>query len=78
MVSSLRKFLSGRSRKNWIWRSFETNTADYWKQKQQEHSSDEYVDDTPEAYGWVNAEVQLSSNNLQRKPEGWGDVDAAL
>ena len=57
----------------------ETDTADYWKQKQQEHSSDDYVDDTPEAYGWVTADVQLKANNLMRtKPENWGDMDAAF
>ena len=56
----------------------ETDTADYWKQKQQEHSSDDYVDDTPEAYGWVNAEeLQLKANNLMRAPAGWGDLQAA-
>jgi hypothetical protein len=57
----------------------ETDTADYWKQKQREHSSDDYVDDTPEAYGWVTADVQLKANNLMRtKPENWGDMDAAF
>lgn len=61
------------------WGAFdETDTADYWKQKQQEHSSDEYVDDVPEAYGWVTAEdVQVGANNLMRAPPGWGDLQAA-
>lgn len=45
---------------------------------QQTHSSDDYVDDTPSEYGWVNADVQIGANNLQKKPEGWGDVDAAF
>lgn len=56
----------------------ETETPEYYKQKQQEHSSDDYVDDTPEAYGWVTAEeVQVGANNLMRAPPGWGDLQAA-
>ena len=59
----------------------ETDTADYWKQKQQEHSSDQYVEDTPEAYGWVTADeadIQTKANNLMRAPEGWGDLAGAM
>ena len=56
-----------------------TDTADYYREMQQQYSSDKYVEDTPEAYGWVTADLQTGADNMQRtKPEDWGNLQAAL